>query len=353
MSVLGDVVVVSLDIHIWSGRKKLRPADLTATGTLPPEALVSLGSKKIFDPDALKPFADDKREAESECLSKGVRFLKGFAIPKADIKSTIERLNGVEAKFEAHRESFLTTFDDEKGRWKLQYPGYERLIETEFLSKPAVAAKLSFDYQLFCVNGVEDDLAQLAAQGGASLVVGLAGQLFIEVANQARDFVKRSLLGRAEVTQKFLRPIRSIRGKLSGLAFLDSSVTPVVEAIDQVLAQMPSHGKIAGIHLEALRGICGLLSDPAGMREHGQRVLAGEPAIPAPQQPQPTEGTSVAESGRSQPEFWEMKPEEESTQDCELPAGAQPASESEPLPLVEPLPTVSAKPVESKRSVFL
>jgi Protein of unknown function (DUF3150) len=277
MSVLNDVVVVSLDIHIWSGRKKLRPEDLTATGTLPPETLVSLGSKKIFNPDALKPFAEDKREAESECLSKGVRFLKGFAIPKADIKSTIERLNGIQAKFETHRESFLTTFDDEKGRWKRQYPGYERLIETEFLSKQAVAAKLSFGYQLFCVNGVEDDLAQLAAQGGAGLAVGLAGQVFIEVANQARDFVKRSLLGRAEVTQKFLRPIRSIRGKLSGLAFLDGSVTPVVDAIDQVLAQMPGHGKIGGIHLEALRGICGLLSDPAGMREHGQRVLAGEP----------------------------------------------------------------------------
>src|SRR5882672_10941349 len=153
MSMLNDVVVVSLEIHIWSGRKKLRPEDLTATGTLPPEALVSLGSKKIFDPATLKPFAEDKREAEYECLSKGIRFLKGFAIPKMEIKSSIERLNRIQARFESHRESFLTTFDDEKGRWKLQYPSYERLIESEFLSKQAVAAKLSFGYQVFCVNG--------------------------------------------------------------------------------------------------------------------------------------------------------------------------------------------------------
>jgi Protein of unknown function (DUF3150) len=45
MSVLQDVVVVSLDVHIWSGRKELRPEDLTVSGKLPPKDLVSLGSK--------------------------------------------------------------------------------------------------------------------------------------------------------------------------------------------------------------------------------------------------------------------------------------------------------------------
>lgn len=29
---LNDVIVVSLDVRIWSGRKKLRPEDLTASG---------------------------------------------------------------------------------------------------------------------------------------------------------------------------------------------------------------------------------------------------------------------------------------------------------------------------------
>jgi Protein of unknown function (DUF3150) len=61
MSVLQDVVVVSLDVHIWSGRKKLRPEDLTVSGKLPPKDLVSLGSKKIFDPRALKPFGMEAR----------------------------------------------------------------------------------------------------------------------------------------------------------------------------------------------------------------------------------------------------------------------------------------------------
>ena len=62
---LNDVIVVSLDVRIWSGRKKLRPEDLTTSGRLPPKDLVSLGSKKIFDPKALKPFAEVKRKAET------------------------------------------------------------------------------------------------------------------------------------------------------------------------------------------------------------------------------------------------------------------------------------------------
>lgn len=53
---LRDVIVVSLNVRIWSGRKKLRPEDLTATGRLPPKELVSLGSKRLCHPDTLRPF---------------------------------------------------------------------------------------------------------------------------------------------------------------------------------------------------------------------------------------------------------------------------------------------------------
>ena len=50
-STLDKVVCVSLDTHIWTARKKLRPEDLPlAAGTLPPEEVASLGSKRVFDP---------------------------------------------------------------------------------------------------------------------------------------------------------------------------------------------------------------------------------------------------------------------------------------------------------------
>ena len=276
---LNDVIVVSLDVRIWSGRKKLRPEDLTASGRLPPKELVSLGSKKIFDPKALKPFVDVKRRAEARCQAIGVRFARAFAIPKAAAKSVIAELNGLAESFRAVREAFLATYDEELARWKAQHPGYERLIEAEFLPKAMVGSKFAFGYDVFAINAVDSDgeFAALMEQGGAgNLTLGLAGALYDEVASESRDFVRQSLAGRHAVTQKFLRPVRAIREKLAGLAFLDPAIAPLVESIDEVLAATPKKGKFDGASLAALRGVVMLLTDPARMREHGNLVLEGE-----------------------------------------------------------------------------
>jgi hypothetical protein len=275
---LNDVVVVSLDVRIWSGRKKLRPEDLTASGRLPPKDLVSLGSKKLCDPKALKPFAEVKRKAEARCGAIGVRFARAFAIPKAAAKSVLAELNSLAEQFKQVRVAFLATYDEELARWKAQHPGYERLIETELLPKALVASKFVFGYEVFAINAVDGDgeLAALMEQGGAgNLTTGLAGALYQEVASESREFVRQSLTGRFEVTQKFLRPVRAIREKLSGLAFLDPGIAPLVGSIDEVLAAVPKKGKIDGASLAALRGVVTLLTDPATMREHGQLVLAG------------------------------------------------------------------------------
>ena len=72
-----------------------------------------------------------------------------------------------------------------------------------------------------------------------------------------------------------MRPVRAIREKLAGLAFLDPGIAPLVGSIDEVLAAVPRKGKISGTALAALRGVVTLLTDPAKMREHGQMMLEG------------------------------------------------------------------------------
>jgi hypothetical protein len=56
MPVLDRLVAVNLDVRIWSGRKKLTAEDLSLGADVPPEDLVSLGSKRVCDPDAIKVF---------------------------------------------------------------------------------------------------------------------------------------------------------------------------------------------------------------------------------------------------------------------------------------------------------
>ena len=51
-TITDQLTLVMLDVRIWSGRKKLRPEDLHLSGgEIPPEELVSLGSKRVCDPE--------------------------------------------------------------------------------------------------------------------------------------------------------------------------------------------------------------------------------------------------------------------------------------------------------------
>ena len=277
-NVLHDVVVVSLDVRIWSGRQQLRPEDLTVSGRLPPKDLVSLGSKRLCDPRALQPFRDLKRAAEARCQGIGVRFARAFAIPKTAAKAVLAELNDLAAQFGQARSAFLAAYDEELARWKAQHPGYEHLIEAELLPQSAIRSRFVFGYEVFAINGVDGDaeLSALLEQGGAgNLALGLVGTLYQEVGREAREFVRESLTGRDQVTQKFLRPVRAIRRKLAGLAFLDTGIEPLVGSIDEVLAAVPQQGRIDGASLAALRGVVTLLTDPVRMREHGRLARAG------------------------------------------------------------------------------
>lgn len=311
MSVLQNVIIISLFFRIWSGRKKLRPEDLVANASeLPPEQLVSLGSKKIFDPEALKPFYELKREAESACQQKGIKFLKGFAVPKDEVPVVLRKLNDICRRFEEAKRAFIAGYDDARQEWKQQYPGFAHIIEKDVLSKEEVALRISSHYQQFAVNEVDEEIAKLGVQGGADLVVGLAGQLFIEIASETQELVRRSLDGRTEVTQKFLRPLRAIRSKLSGLRFVDGNVEPVLDELDKVLGGMPKSGKIAGAELAALRGVCALLSDPARMRRHGHAVLSvtvEQTQVDRESDDADSSDTTESAEDRAQPDFAELE----------------------------------------------
>ena len=191
----------------------------------------------------------------------------------------VEEFNGLAENFKQVRDAFLATYDEELTRWKAQHPGYERLIEAELLPKALVASKFAFGYDVFAINAVRRRRRARNADGAGRCRQPHDWDLPVRSTRrwpaESREFVRQSLTGRHEVTQKFLRPVRAIREKLAGLAFLDPGIAPLVGSIDEVLAAVPKKGKIDGASLAALRGVVTLLTDPARMREHGRLVLEG------------------------------------------------------------------------------
>lgn len=278
--VLNRVICFTLaDIHLWSGRKKLRTTDLKIRdGELPPADLASLGSKKICDPEDLSVFEKLKRRAHRACEKVGVRFLGGYAVPEDKADELAKELDLCNADFYKEKHAFIKAYDQRIQDWITVHPGWETSIQSAITPVGEVDNQLSFAWHAFRVTeAVQDaDNAQSTLNSGLGKTIGgLSSQLFVEIAKMANEVLEKTLMGRESVTQRALSPIRTIRGKLAGLAFLDKRVRPVIDIIDHVMQDLPDAGKIEGMKLSALYGLVSLLSSEERMQRHGDMILNG------------------------------------------------------------------------------
>lgn len=266
---LDRLVCIKLDVHIWSGLKKLRPEDLKVQGKLPPAEVASLGSKKIISREDLRPFHALKKEAERLLESKGIRFLGGRAISAKDRAAVVGELKRIQQEFEEKRREFLDTYDDRVEHWISSHPEWEDVLRRAIAPKARVAGAISFGFDVFRIQPVVESDGQSASSGDlAQPESTLGGRLLKEVAAEANRAWDESFVGRMEITRRALRPIKSLREKLESLSFLQPGVHKVISEIDQVLGDLPKSGKISGTPLAAIRGLMALLCDSERMLAH-------------------------------------------------------------------------------------
>ncbi len=257
-ALLEHFVVFMLDIKLWTGRKTLKPEDLAAGGIdlsqLPPGTLASLGSKRIISQDALAPFTAIKREAEKLCLSRGIRFLGGYAIPAEEAEGLAEKLQQLNEQFQSARDQLLRHYDEEVERWIDENPPqWSSIIRAAIEPASSVRRALQFQVTPITISAPEG----LNGQGLSEQADGLLAQLCHEVRQAARTAYQSSYLNKTSVTRKALRPILTIRQKLSGLMFLDPLVAQALISIDETLALIPSKGALEGVALNLLAGLLG------------------------------------------------------------------------------------------------
>jgi hypothetical protein len=246
-------VLVKPEFHIISGRKKLRVEDLNLPDgvELPPEQIASLGSKKFIDPELISKFNRLRDRANRACEKIGVRFLGGYAVPFDHVDELSVELDDLVAEFGNVKTSFVRNYDDHIEDWCSANPEWESVVRRAVTPKHIVEAALSANYVLYQVNVPEG----VSSERLDEQVTGLGDRVYEEIAKEAKRFVEESLSIKngssiryrtdAEgVTQKALRPIKRMRDKMNGLAFLDSGIRPAVKYIDSVLSLMPEKGFI-------------------------------------------------------------------------------------------------------------
>ncbi|MEA1049091.1 DUF3150 domain-containing protein [Lamprobacter modestohalophilus] len=263
------ITLVVLDVRIWSGRKKLRAEDLhLADGAIPPEELVSLGSKRVCDPEPLKPFHRLKQSAERACLRIGTRFLGGFAVPKELTPGLAQELDRLKTEFDRHTQTFLADYDRDLERWISSIPAFEAAIRRAVEPVEVVAGRLRFGHQLVEIKP--------SAQPGtlAEEIEGLGDGVFAEVEQMARE-LSLSFEGKDKLHRRALGTFTRVRDKLACLSFIDPRIQPVVDSLDDWVRRLPMAAPIEGALFNEGLGLALLLSDAERMARHGAGQLAG------------------------------------------------------------------------------
>ena len=331
------ITLVVLDIRIWSGRKKLRAEDLhLADGAIPPEELVSLGSKRVCDPEPLKAFYRLKQSAERACLRIGTRFLGGFAVPKELTPGLVLELDRLKAAFDTHTETFLADYDRDLERWIGTLPAFERAIRGAVEPVARVAGRLHFGHQLVAIKPADEPGTLVET------VARLGDGVFAEVEQMARE-LSASFEGKDKLHRRALGTFARVREKLACLSFIDGRIQPVVDSLDDWLRRLPMAAPIEGALFNEGLGLALLLSDAERMARHGAGQVAGQVASVS-RQPRVTVGqTAEAEA--------EADLDSDSESSKTDPQGARvddtPLTDEQPSPLQEPVPETPPKALPS------
>ena len=274
ITVLDRLVVINLDICIWTARKKLVPLDL-GSAELPPEDLASLGSKRVCNPDDLRSFGTLKARAVNLLERNGIRFLSGWAVPDTRINDIMAELAAIREEFNAAKDAFLQRYDQSVQDWIAKHPQWGNIIAGSTVSEEYVRSRIDFRWQAFQVAQPETVAPAQSLDNFGDDIGQLGTTLFDETAKAASEAWHRCYAGKTEITRKALSPLKSIYDKLHGLTFVEPRVAPVSELLDTAFRSIPKRGAIRGSTLIMLQGLVSLLQNPQALMEHGQMILDG------------------------------------------------------------------------------
>lgn len=257
VQILDQLILVSLDgTSITTGRRKLKKEDLGIGADLPPDVMVSLGSKKIIDPKLINPFDRFKNQAISACLKVGIRFMGGYAIPTDKVNDLVSELNIIKHEFYGYKQEFLKAdFNGWINSFEEKYRAIllrEAAIDLEYLDR-----QIQFGFSVLHITPFGNSIVNENLIGQ---VKSMSDEIFEEVANTAEKYLKN--VNSEAISQHTLNPIRSIANKLQTLAFIDASVEGLHAYISDVLNGVPKTGKIRDKHYNDVLSLLNNLRNP-------------------------------------------------------------------------------------------
>ena len=270
INILKNMHAVHLNVTLWTARTKLRKEDFGPNASnLPDEELASLGSKKIAPQEKLRIFSTKKAAAVSLLDRFGVRFLGGWLVPDSTLPLVEAGLNDIHDEFNAAKADFLDNYTTILSEWLDAHPEWYNILEGSFASPDYVQKQLQFGWHSYRLALHQNkDFTDEVAQVGNTLIDSVVAD--------AESMWKNTFVGRNEIGQKTLRPLKALATKLEGLTLIDPLVEPIMNLITNTLSRMPPSGTITGFDLAMIQGLVCLLRDKDTLLSHANRVLDGD-----------------------------------------------------------------------------
>jgi hypothetical protein len=294
---LDNVLLFTVDVQLVSGRRRVRSEDIVeAKGiVLEEDDVMTLGSKKVFDPEKLRAFERLKDRMHRECMKRGAPFLSGYAVPESRADDLAGALDKIVGEANVELASLLKNFQQTLDDYCAARPEWAQTIRANSYSEAYVRQRVAFGFNAVKVSAGRGD--GVIASNLSGQVSGLLGNLLRGVADDAEQLQEKSLAGKDKKTRKVLRPLKAAREKLQGFAFLDRRVSALAEMIESVEMAMPADGPIEGADLALLWGITTILSNPQKALKVAEQFQAdGKDCFMASLVPRPTAVVSTPAS---------------------------------------------------------
>lgn len=178
VSYMDNCVYLKLDISIWTGKARLTPEDIPdAVGDLPPETLATLGSKRIFDPQALRPFNTAKTRAFRICDQYGIRCMGGWLVDNGVLGNLTAELDKLRGEFEYGVGTFISTYEEGASNWLQQFPEWEGIIRAALPDSTAIGKKFAFRYYVLKVQTGNHDAQDATSEAPSTAAATIAAEM--------------------------------------------------------------------------------------------------------------------------------------------------------------------------------
>lgn len=266
-TILSQSAFIQINISTWTGRAKLQLADLNVSASdLPPEDLASLGTKKLTDPKALRPFSKVKTRVTRLMGQYAIKFMGGWLIDPQYIPAVEAELLRLQQEFQDATHTFVSSYEDELDQWCAQHPDWDSIIRSAAPQVLEVERRFRFRWQTFQIQPTADTAGGEALEQDASAV---CDEVVRQLAQDIATVLHETFEGRSDsapITAKTWGSLTALTEKCDRVGLFNPEATYVAGILNTLVSSVSKDADpsvVIPIVVSTLRR----MSDPAQLQD--------------------------------------------------------------------------------------